>query len=128
MADPPCETSPIVAPATSISSNGASGLRAPEQESISAAGLTTNWLTSTRSRNGRLEQSRFCIVDSPSVKNTDSAELKCYDSGKKVVWNQALHIAVDTQGLLHAILVTTANVTDLALGALAMFDPRQCRP
>ena len=31
------------------------------------------------------------------------------------------HIAVDTQGLPHAIHVTTANVTDRA-GALAMFD------
>ena len=31
------------------------------------------------------------------------------------------HIAVDTEGLPHAVRVTTANVTDRA-GALAMFD------
>ena len=35
-------------------------------------------------------------------------------------WSER-HIAVDTQGLPHAIHVTTANVTDRA-GALAMFD------
>ena len=65
----------------------------------------------------------FCIVDSQSVKNTDSAENKGYDSGKKVSGIKR-HIAVDTQGLPHAIHVTTANVTDRA-GALAMFDRRR---
>ena len=34
------------------------------------------------------------------------------------------HIAVDTEGLPHAIHITTANVTDRA-GALAMFDRRR---
>ena len=55
-----------------------------------------------------------------SVKNTDSAEQKGYDAGKKVSGIKR-HIAVDTQGLPHAVHVTTANVTDRA-GALAMFD------
>ena len=44
-------------------------------------------------------------------------------SGKKVSGIKR-HIAVDTQGLPHAIHVTTANVTDRA-GALAMFDRRR---
>lgn len=61
----------------------------------------------------------MCIVDSQSVKNTDSAENKGYDAGKKVSGIKR-HIAVDTQGLPHAIHVTTANVTDRA-GALSMF-------
>ena len=43
--------------------------------------------------------------------------------GKKVSGIKR-HIAVDTQGLPHAIHVTTANVTDRA-GALAMFDRRR---
>ena len=55
-----------------------------------------------------------------SVKNTDSAGNKGYDAGKKVSGIKR-HIAVDTQGLPHAIHITTANVTDRA-GALAMFD------
>ena len=59
-------------------------------------------------------------MDSQSVKNTDSADSKGYDAGKKVSGIKR-HIAVDTQGLPHAIPVTTANVTDRA-GALAMFD------
>lgn len=45
------------------------------------------------------------------MKNTDTAEEKGYDGGKKVSGIKR-HIAVDTQGLPHAIVVTTANVTD----------------
>jgi len=55
-------------------------------------------------------------VDAQSVKNTDTAEHKGFDAGKKVSGIKR-HIAVDTQGLPHAIHVTTANVTDRA-GAL----------
>jgi transposase len=53
----------------------------------------------------------FSIVDAQSVKNTDTAENKGYDAGKKVSGIKR-HIAVDTQGLPHAIHITTANVTD----------------
>ncbi|MBY0408724.1 MAG: IS5 family transposase, partial [Burkholderiaceae bacterium] len=42
---------------------------------------------------------------------TDTAALKGYDAGKKVSGIKR-HIAVDTQGLPHAIAVTTAEVTD----------------
>jgi transposase len=52
------------------------------------------------------------------VKNTDTAEEKGYDAGKKVSGIKR-HIAVDTQGLPHAIHVTTANVTDRE-GAVTM--------
>ena len=62
-------------------------------------------------------------MDSQSVKNADSADNKGYDAGKKVSGIKR-HIAVDTQGLPHALHVTTANVTDRS-GALAMFDKRQ---
>lgn len=54
------------------------------------------------------------------MKNTDTARKKGYDAGKKVSGIKR-HIAVDTQGLPHAIWVTTAAATDRA-GALAMFD------
>ena len=50
-------------------------------------------------------------MDAQSVKNTDTAALKGYDAGKKVSGIKR-HIAVDTQGLPHAIAVTTAEVTD----------------
>jgi transposase len=61
--------------------------------------------------NGRTEKTSFCIIDAQSVKNTDTAEEKGYDAGKKVSGIKR-HIAVDTQGLPHAVEVTTANVTD----------------
>ena len=51
------------------------------------------------------------IVDAQSVKNTDTATLKGYDAGKKVSGIKR-HIAVDTQGLPHAVAVSTAAVTD----------------
>jgi len=60
------------------------------------------------------------IVDSQSVKNTASARHKGYDAGKKVSGIKR-HIAVDTQGLPHALAVTTANVTDRS-GALQAID------
>jgi len=59
------------------------------------------------------------IIDAQSVKNTDTAEHKGYDAGKKVSGIKR-HIAVDTHGLPHAIAVTTADVTDRK-GALAAF-------
>jgi transposase len=60
------------------------------------------------------------LVDAQSVKNTDTAEEKGYDAGKKVSGIKR-HIAVDTNGLPHAILVTTANVTDRN-GAIELFE------
>ena len=83
----------------------------PEQESILERVLKKNQLARPRQSNGRTEQTSFCIVDSQSVRNTDSAGSKGYDAGKKVSGIKR-HIAVDTQGLPHGIHVTTANVTD----------------
>jgi transposase len=74
-------------------------------------------------RQGRNVSTTFLIVDAQSVKNTDSARQKGYDAGKKVSGIKR-HIAVDTQGLPHAIAVTTAEVTDRQ-GALVAL--RRCR-
>lgn len=71
-------------------------------------------------RQGRNVSTSFCIVDARSVKNTDTAEEKGCDAGKKISGIKR-HIAVDTQGLPHAIHITTANVTDRT-GALATFE------
>jgi transposase len=61
--------------------------------------------------NGRKEKTSFGIADAQSVKNTEVAEEKGYDAGKKVSGIKR-HIIVDTQGLPHAVEVTTANVAD----------------
>ena len=50
-------------------------------------------------------------MDAQSVKNTDTASLKGYDAGKKVTGIKR-HIAVESQGLPHAIAVTTARRAD----------------
>ncbi len=52
------------------------------------------------------------------MKNTWIAGEKGYDAGKKVSGIKR-HIAVDTNGLIHAIDVTTANITDRE-GAIQM--------
>jgi transposase len=76
-----------------------------------------------RQNSGRKEKTSFIIVDAQSVKNTDTAENKGYDAGKKVSGIKR-HIAVDTQGLPHAIHITTANITDRE-GALETFSLHQ---
>lgn len=63
-------------------------------------------------------------MDAQSVKNTDTAAHKGYDAGKKVSGIKR-HIAVDTQGLPHAVAVSTAEVTDRK-GALQAL--RRCKP
>ena len=58
-------------------------------------------------------------MDAQSVKNTDTAQRKGYDAGKKISGIKR-HLAVDTQGLPHAIEVTTAEVNDRD-GAVLLF-------
>jgi transposase len=53
----------------------------------------------------------FLIVDAQSVNNSDTAGSKGYDAGKKVSGIKR-HLAVDTQGLPHAVAITTADVSD----------------
>jgi transposase len=60
-------------------------------------------------------------VDAQSVKNTDTAQRKGYDAGKKISGIKR-HLAVDTQGLPHAIEVTTANVNDRDAAVLLLLE------
>jgi transposase len=53
------------------------------------------------------------------VKNADTARNKGYDAGKKVSGIKR-HLAVDTQGLPHAIEVTTANINDREAAVLTL--------
>ena len=66
---------------------------------------------SSTSQAGSHEETTFLIIDAQSVRNTETAMEKGYDAGKKVSGIKR-HIAVDTQGLPHALAVTTADVTD----------------
>jgi transposase len=73
-----------------------------------------------REKLGRNAQTSFLIADAQSAKNTDTADEKGYDAGKKVSGIKR-HIGVDTQGFPHA----TAVVTDRN-GALGAID--RCKP
>ena len=70
-----------------------------------------NQVVAERRKQGRHKATTFLIIDAQSVKNTDTAMEKGYDAGKKVSGIKR-HIAVDTQGLPHALAVTTADITD----------------
>ena len=68
---------------------------------------------------GRHLQTSFVIVDSKSIKNTDTAKEKGYDAGKKISGIK-LHLAVDIVGLPQAMHITKADETDRN-GAIEMF-------
>jgi Transposase DDE domain len=104
-----------------ISLNGASPART---ESAYWSGRKKKLVGEARAKQGRNCLTSFLIVDAQSVKNTDSAERKGYDAGKKVSGIKR-HIAADTLGLPHATAITTAEVTDRK-GALEAL--KRCQP
>ena len=93
--------------------------RTDEEPSLLEQALK-NQVCEARTKQGRQEKTSFAIVDAQSVKNTAYAMDKGYDAGKKVSGIKR-HIVVDTQGLPHAITITTADVNDRA-GALKAFE------
>jgi putative transposase len=77
---------------------------------------------------GRKRQPSAAIIDSQSVKSTETSDERGYDAGKKVNGRKR-HILVDTIGLLLMVMVLPANIQDRdgAKQLLAAFFSRKTR-
>ena len=73
-----------------------------------------------RERQGRHKHPTAGCVDSQSVKGTQVPGVRGYDAGKHVTGRKR-HVLVDTLGLLLAVVVTAASVSDPA-GAHLLFS------
>ena len=80
----------------------------------------------TRTRAVRAPQPSAAIIDSASVRGADTvpARSRGYDAGKRVNGRKR-HIAVDTNGLLLAVLVTMAGIQDRDAGLRLLALVRQ---
>ena len=82
-------------------------------------GILRDLVEIERGTDNRKEQTTMLIIDSKTSQNADTAQEKGYDAGKKTGIKR--HTGVDIPGLPHAILVTTADVTDRDGAVLMIF-------
>jgi transposase len=73
-----------------------------------------------RARNGRTVEPSAAVLDSQSIKAPAARGTRGYDGAKKIVGRKR-HIAVDTDGRLLMVNLTTADIAD-STGAQAMLD------
>ena len=84
--------------------------------------------TKVRRLVGKKSTPTVAIIDSQSIRTSEGGEERGYDAGKKITGRKR-HLAVDTLGLILAVVVHGANWQDQdgARGVLEKLNERFCR-